>query len=51
MSERTLARLADAGVIGPVVFGLGCIVLDYGLWSHMGEPIQPSPPAAPAGIG
>lgn len=38
-------------VVGEVVFGLGCIVLGYGLWSHGGEPVQPSPPAAPAGIG
>lgn len=38
-------------VIGEVVFGLGCIVLGYGLWSHRDEPVQPAHPATPAGAG
>lgn len=33
-------------VVGEVVFGLGCIVLGYGLWSHRAELLQPAPPEA-----
>ena len=34
-------------VMGEVVFGSGCIVLGYGLWSHRGEPVQTPASASP----
>jgi drug/metabolite transporter (DMT)-like permease len=37
-------------IVGEVVFGLGCIILGLGLWSHRGEQFQPPHPATPAGV-
>jgi hypothetical protein len=33
--------------MGEVMFGSGCIVLGYGLWSHRGEPVQTPASASP----
>jgi hypothetical protein len=37
-------------IVGEVVFGLGCIILGLGLWSHRGEQFQPPHPATPVGV-
>src|SRR5215218_8670245 len=54
VSERTLTRLADAGVIGPIVFGLTITVLtflEYDFMVGLGwDPIQSSDVPWPSGL-
>jgi len=54
MNERTLTRLADAGVVGPIVFGLTTTILtflEYDFMIGLGwDPVQNSHVPWPSGL-
>jgi len=54
LSERTLRRLADVGMIGPIVFGITIIILtflEYDFITRIGwDPLQESDVAWPSGL-